>query len=114
MIKNFYQVEPKLEAGCHGGEGVVRVANVIKEFASNIQFFHYTVLPPGATIGLHEHGNDEEFYVVLEGNGEMEVNGVVEPVTAGAVIMNPPYGTHGLRNTSDTEELRILVFEVKI
>lgn len=78
-----------------------------------MEFFHYTVLPPGTSIGLHTHKNDEEFYVVLEGEGEMEVNGVKEMVTAGSVIMNEPFGSHALRNVSETEALRLLVFEVK-
>ena len=113
MIKNFYQMEPRLEQNCHRGEGTIKVTKVIEKFATNMQFFHYTVLPPGTSIGVHKHKDDEEFYVVLEGAGEMDLDGVKHPVSAGDVIVNPPFGSHGLKNTSDTEELKILVFEVK-
>jgi len=113
MIKNFYEIEPRLQTNCHGGEGTIKIANIIEKFATPMQFFHYTTLPPGTSIGLHKHGNDEEFYVVLSGEGEMEVDGEKQNVTAGAVIMNKPFGTHGLRNTSATDDLNILVFEVK-
>ena len=41
------------------------------------------------------------------------VEGIGHPVCTGDVIKNEPFGTHGLRNTSDKEELKILVFEVK-
>jgi len=113
MIRNFYEIEPKLEANCHDGEGTIKVVEIYDKFSTKMQFFHYTVLPPGTTIGSHKHENDEEFYVVLEGCGEMEVGGKTQPVSAGDVIMNEPFGTHGLKNTSDSEDLKILVFEVK-
>jgi len=114
MIKNFYKTPATLIKNIHDGEGVVRVSDVFENFATPVQFFHYTVLPPGTSIGTHEHGNDEEFYVVLAGTGEMKLGGENHQVIAGDVIKNPPYGTHGLRNTSDTDDLQILVFEVKV
>ena len=95
MIKNFYQLEPKLQANCHGGQGTIKIHNIFEKFETNMQFFHYTVLPPHTSIGVHKHRNNEEFYVVLTGQGEMEVDGTTNPVTAGDVIMNGPYGTHG-------------------
>ena len=114
MIKNFYQATPKTADKCHGGEGTIRIVEIFKEFATKMRHFHYTVLPPGTSIGSHKHGNDEEFYVVLEGTGEMEEDGVKQAVGAGDVIMNVPYGRHGLVNTSSTDDLKILVFEVKV
>ena len=113
MVRNIYSMEPNPASNCHGGEGTISVVDIFEGFASKMQFFHYTVLPPGTSIGSHKHGNDEEFYVVLEGSGEMELDGAKQPVSAGDVIMNKPFGTHGLRNTSTTDELKILVFEVK-
>ena len=113
MIVNFYDLTHKPEQNCHGGEGTVKVARIFEKFETPIQFFHYTILPPGSSIGVHKHGDNEEFYTVLEGSGEMEVDGEKQAVSAGAVIKNKPFGTHGLKNTSDTEDLKILVFEVK-
>ena len=112
MIVNIYDLVHKGEKNCHGGEGTIKIANIFEDFATQMQFFHYTILPPGSSIGLHKHGDNEEFYVVLEGLGEMDVDGEVQTVGAGAVIRNRPFGTHGLRNVSQAEDLRILVFEV--
>ena len=113
MIRNFYQAVPTTQDRCHDGEGTVKIVELFTEFATKMQFLHYTVLPPGTSIGSHKHGDDEEFYIILEGSGEMEVGGAKHNVSAGDVIINEPFGTHGLRNTSDTHELKILVFEVK-
>jgi len=109
-IKNFYELTPSLSR-CHDGEGLVKIVSVFdKTLASHLRFIHYTCLPPGTTIGLHKHGNDEEVYVILEGMGEMDVDGVRSPVKPGDVILNVPFGTHALYNTSPDVELRILVF----
>ena len=112
MIKNFYKQEPAL-VNCHDGDGVISVTNLFDKLETNMQFLHYTVLPPGTAIGLHTHGDDEEFYIILEGIGEMQIEDELYPVSAGDVIKNAPFGTHGLKNVSDVEELKILVFEVK-
>ena len=68
-------------------------------------------MPKGTTIGLHKHGNDEELYIILEGTGVMHVDGEDKAVTAGDIIVNKPFGVHGLENNSE-EDLKILVLEV--
>jgi len=114
MISNFLSAKPVDEPNCHGGMGTIQVTEIFKQFASPMRHFHYTVLPPGTSVGTHKHGNDEEFYVVLAGEGEMLDDGTNKPVRAGDVIMNIPFGEHGLVNTSTTEPLRLLVFEVAV
>ena len=112
MIRNFLEAVPTL-ANCHDGIGEIKIADLFDSFSTSMQFFHYTVLPAGTSIGLHKHENDEEFYVILEGTGEMELDGTLHIVKAGDIIKNRPFGSHSLKNTSDSNELRILVFEVK-
>ena len=112
MIRNFYDMQPQDISNCHDGEGTIKLVEVFDKFTTKMQFLHYDVMPPGTSIGSHKHGADEEFYIILEGTGEMEVAGKIQPVRAGDVIMNEPFGTHGLKNTSDTD-MKILVFEVK-
>ena len=112
MIKNFLEAVSTL-SNCHDGIGEIKIANLFDSFSTNMQFFHYTVLPPGTSIGLHKHGNDEEFYVILEGDGEMELDDALHIVKTADIIKNKPFGSHSLKNISDLNELRILVFEVK-
>jgi quercetin dioxygenase-like cupin family protein len=112
-IKNFLNAELKDLEHCHDGTGVLKYVDLFENeaFATNIRFFHHTVLPAGTSIGEHTHGNDEELYIILEGKGIMTVDGEVREVHAGDVIVNKPFGTHGLQNDSG-EELKILVIEV--
>lgn len=115
QIKNYHKEKLNERFGCHDGEGMFLNNGLFTgdDFKSNIQFMNYTILPKGSTIGNHEHTNDEEIYIILSGTGEMYFDGVSFPVTAGSVTVNKPYGTHGLKNTGDTD-MALLVFEVKI
>jgi predicted metal-dependent HD superfamily phosphohydrolase/quercetin dioxygenase-like cupin family protein len=113
MIRNF-QSAPSAWGAAHEGKGQVKNALLYgdTDFSTNLRFVIYTELPPGTSIGYHTHGNDEEVYVILEGLGTMTIHGEVHEVRAGDVILNKPYGSHGLENTSSTV-LKILVFEVQ-
>lgn len=115
MKKNFLTTPLEDLEGCHDGVGVLKHSSLFvdSDFQSAMHFMNYTVLPPETSIGLHTHKNDEEFYVILSGTGVMTVNGEKSSVSPGDVYVNPPFGTHMLENTGD-EEMRVLVFEVKI
>jgi oxalate decarboxylase/phosphoglucose isomerase-like protein (cupin superfamily) len=97
----------------HGGLGRIGFHRVLESaaFDGPWNFVDYAVIPPGASIGRHTHGDDEELYLILEGRGTMHVEGRDFPVRAGHVVLNPRGGTHGLVNDSDAP-LRVFVVEV--
>jgi len=97
----------------HGGDGTIGFARLFAaaDFASPVRFVDYATIPPGASIGRHTHGADEELYLVLEGTGTMHLDGTDFRVGPGSVILNRAHGTHGLRNDSDAP-LRIFVVQV--
>jgi mannose-6-phosphate isomerase-like protein (cupin superfamily) len=113
MIRNFFSAASSSEV-THGGKGSVKNASLYDavDFSTNLRFIIYSELKPGTSIGYHTHENNEEVYVILEGRGIMTINGQTHEVRAGDVILNKPYGSHGLENSSDTV-LKILVFEVQ-
>lgn len=112
-LYNFLET-PLTDDVIHGGEGLCHHANIVPgtDFAAPIRFLNYTILPKGARFGLHKHGDDNELYIVLEGEGHYICNGETVPCKAGDVLVNPPYGTHAIMNDSDSgKDLRILVLE---
>jgi mannose-6-phosphate isomerase-like protein (cupin superfamily) len=111
-IRNFLESTLEDLPNCHDGIGVLKHIQLFTEqdFKSALRFLNYTVLPPGTSIGLHTHGNDEEIYIVIEGSGQMTLDGTIHPVCAGSVILNRPYGEHGLENTGNCD-MKLLVFE---
>ncbi|MCP3468388.1 cupin domain-containing protein [Bradyrhizobium sp. CCGUVB23] len=109
--------ELPLERECaHCGEGDVfarRIA-VPCNFAGTCNYIDYAEVPPGSSIGRHRHEPDEEeFYLVLDGHGEMWRDGDVFPVRAGDLIRNSPGGAHGLRNVG-SKTIRLFVFELAV
>jgi len=97
----------------HGGAGAIGFLRLFDraDFTAPVHFVDYAVLPPGASIGRHTHGRNEELYLVLEGNGLMHLDGTEFRVGPGSVIVNRPGGTHGLKNDSD-RDLRLFVVEI--
>jgi mannose-6-phosphate isomerase-like protein (cupin superfamily) len=106
---------PLEEVAAHEGQGKILFNRVFHEesFRGPWNFVDYAVLPPGSSIGLHTHGENEELYLILEGEGTMTLDSDEFPVRPGHVILNRPHGTHGLQNTGSVP-LKLFVVEVRI
>lgn len=96
----------------HGGLGTILAHRVYARGAGGrgAEFIDIAVLPPGTSIGRHRHGADRETYIVLSGSGLMYRDGEEFRVGAGDVVVNRPYGEHGLLNDAE-RDLQLLVFE---
>jgi len=64
-------------------------------------------LPPGGATERHWHKASEEFYFILEGSGNMEIDGVEQQVGVGDAILIPNGKWHQITADSDAE-LRFL------
>jgi mannose-6-phosphate isomerase-like protein (cupin superfamily) len=64
-------------------------------------------LEPGQTTERHYHARTEELYVLLDGRGEMEVDGARSQVGPGDAILIPPGAWHQIR-ASSASALRFL------
>ena len=76
-----------------------------------LRFIHDDILPPGVTVGVHEHTGDEEYYYILSGEGVMILDGERIPVRPGDITAVYPGGSHGLENTGEGD-LRMIVISV--
>ena len=110
---NIYAVQ-RSATRAHDGDGYLSFARLATRAALSgaCNFIDFTCMPPGSSIGLHTHRMDEEeFYLILEGEGTMHRDGVTFLVGRGDLIRNRPGGTHCLANTGSTD-LKLFVFEV--
>lgn len=110
---NLFRDHLRPETGCHDGAGTVGVFRPFLRAADSgaVDFIDLVVVPPGASIGRHTHGDNTEWYVILEGAGTMWFGGAERAVARGDILVNPPYGEHGLCNGSHAP-LTLLVFQV--
>ena len=59
----------------------------------------WLTLPPGASIGLHKHTNNEDVYLIVEGRGTfVGSDGKEVPVSAGDLTIARPGQSHALKN----------------
>lgn len=70
--------------------------------SENIHYIHISTLPPGASMGEHVHEGSEQFYLFVEGKGEVTLCGEAFDVGPWDVALLKDGGTHGLHNTGDT------------
>ena len=112
IVRNFLEALGKVQS-IHADKGLGKNARVFEaaDFDTPLKFINYVEMEPGSSIGLHRHGETEEVYVVLAGNGMMTVNDERHAVKTGDIILNKPGWQHGLENTSG-QILKLFVFEV--
>jgi len=63
----------------------------------------WTVLPPGARHDRHLHRDADEFFVVLQGQGQIYTDPGTEPAGEGDVVFTPRGRWHGFDNTGQTD-----------
>lgn len=102
----------KVENNCHEGHGHVDVFRAFdrKEDSKTMDFLDFVRVPPKATIGRHRHGDNCEWYVIMQGEGNMIFCEKEIKVKPWDVLVNPPFGTHALFNDSN-EDIHLIVFQ---
>ena len=104
----------------YNGKGAINVKFFFHEegFPNPARILIYTI-PPGASEGVHIHmpgdaksGSFDEFYYVISGSGEMEIEGEKVPVTAGDHVFAPNGVAHGIENTSANGDLKVYLLAV--
>lgn len=85
------------------GKGAVTMVKLLEpaEMLGKGRLFNRVILPVGASIGLHQHDGEEEFYYILQGEGNYYHDDEVLPVTAGDVVNVDNHHKHGIENTGD-------------
>ena len=71
-----------------------------------------TVPPNGGVPFVHVHTNNEELYIVLEGKGELWIDGETLPIQAGDSFRIDPAGKRAIRATADSS-LKYICIQTK-
>ena len=71
-----------------------------------------TVPPNGGVPLVHVHTNNEELYIVLEGKGELWIDGETLPIQAGDSFRIDPAGKRAIRAAADSS-LKYICIQTK-
>ncbi|MFA4944767.1 MAG: cupin domain-containing protein [Lentisphaeria bacterium] len=112
MIRHQGEFKTELRERMRGGSGSVTIEHFWEpgtELKAKTRLCARLTLPPGASIGFHEHKAEEEVYVILRGEGAVEENGQALPVKAGDSVLTGNGAGHAIANTG-AGPLEILAF----
>lgn len=107
--------EPVVRENFRGGEGKVYVSYFVNEERESPGALRIMriVIPPGSSIGYHQHVGEEEVYFVLKGRGEVNDDGKVCEVKPGDLVLTRSGSYHGIRCLGD-EPLEIFAMVSKV
>ena len=115
MIKNYLNAARQNLEKSHDGKGPYALYEIWgkDDFKSNCDFIDRVTIPANSEVGYHKHGNNEEMYIVLEGQGTMIIGGKKQNIKKGDMVLNPAFGEHGLINDSD-HDIELLVIQISL
>ena len=102
-IVNMKKVK-KQSFGDHGGALFQRIlgrGTDNPDLMVSVQGVARITIPPGEANEMHAHEHEEQVYIVLRGQGEVQVGDEKARAVTGDVVYLPPKVPHGFRNTSE-------------
>ena len=114
MIRRKNDREVEVRQHMRGGAGAVTVRHYFKpeEIKAATRLCAELLLPPGTDIGLHDHVEEDEIYIIQKGHGLMTDGDKKFTVEAGDAILTGQGSSHSIKNTGD-EDLVITAIIIK-
>jgi len=114
MFKRIDSIEAKRVENPRGGQGWMVSKEIFGgyDFGSSITHFMYVTIPPGSSVGFHEHSGDEEAYFILEGEGKVCDDERVYDVMPSDTVLTTSGHSHSIENTGQ-QDLKLLAVIAK-
>lgn len=111
MIRTEFEMKEETRQNMRGGDGSVTIRHHFtrEEFTANVRLCAKLALPPGASIGSHEHVKEDEVYIVTRGSGVLDDGANQTPIAVGDAVLTGNGGSHAVRNDGD-EPLEMIAF----
>jgi mannose-6-phosphate isomerase-like protein (cupin superfamily) len=105
VIKQVNTQTTETREHMRGGTGTVTIRHYFTkdELNPRCRLCALLTLPPGASIGLHEHAAEDEIYIVNSGTGIITDTGADRPIGPGDAILTGNGASHAVRNNGSTE-----------
>lgn len=105
MIRRKDDIRVRNADNAQGGDGTVTFYDWLlpAEAAGHGRVFSKLVIPPGASIGYHEHRGEFEAYIVISGEAAVDDNGTEAVLHEGDVNICKDGEGHSTKNNSDKD-----------
>jgi len=109
MTRRNAEMQKELRERMRDGAGSVEILHVVRkeELHGAARLFARLRIPPGASIGYHEHHGEEEIFYILSGSGAVNDNGAQVTVGPGDAVRTVSGTGHSIENTG-TEPLELM------
>lgn len=89
----------------NGGNGSITLKYILDESErrDSCRLFAQVTVPPGSSIGYHQHIGESETYYIVSGSGEYNDNGEIYTVSPGDRTFTDSGMWHGIENKSDID-----------
>jgi mannose-6-phosphate isomerase-like protein (cupin superfamily) len=114
MIKKKNDREVEVRQNMRSGSGAVTVRHYFKpeEIKARTRLCAELMLPPGTSIGAHDHVEEDEIYIIQKGQGLMTGDGREFEVSAGDAVLTGQGASHSIKNTGK-EDLVVTAIIIK-
>lgn len=105
MIRRAADMRTEVREHMRGGDGSVTIRHCFEpgEFKAPTRLCARLVLPPGASIGTHEHATEDEVYVILGGAGVLDDGVTHTRVQTGDAVLTGQGASHAIRNDGNVD-----------
>jgi len=113
MLKKYSKRKLVFIKNLKGGEGTISIHHSFMndELSSKMRHCSTTIIPPGASIGLHKHEKEEEVYMIIEGQGILFDGFSEEIINEGDAILTKCGESHSIKNNG-TKDIRLMAIIV--
>ena len=114
MIRKSTDRTEEKKEGMRGGQGTTTIKHYSskEEMKANCRLCSHIILPPGASIGTHDHVEEEEIYIITKGQAVVIDDGTEAVLSPGDCVLTGQGGSHSIRNDSDQDLEFVAVINV--
>ena len=105
MIRKSEEIVVRDSENARGGNGTVHFYDWMKpeDAEGHGRLFSKLVVPPGASIGEHQHDGEFEVFYVIDGNPTVIDNGEAVDLKPGDMHLCPNGSKHSIENRTDED-----------
>lgn len=105
MIKRKAEQIVEKRENMRKGSGTISIRHYFTkdEISAPCRLCAEMVVPPGGSVGAHEHSGEDEVYIIQKGTGVLSDDGKDVEVSAGDAILTGNGASHAIRNSGNED-----------